>query len=203
MTERKNGRPPKYTEEQVLHGIKLVQEQGLEPNGDTVKRAMVDKLGVTGGINAQSLDQAVRRLLTEQVALENAKRLSALPSCARQASEVLLEELGNGVMLFLAKELEGLKSAANRRVADLQADLRNQRNRISELEDRLAAKDTEIAGLEDAIETERHLNSESALQCAKQQAQIQELEAHADLEKTMRALFTAAVAEASGGTPNV
>lgn len=112
MTERKKDRPPKYTEELVLHGIKLAQEQALEPNGDTVKRAMADEPGLASGTNAQSLDRDVRRFLAEQVAHENAKRLSAPPAGVKSAGAVLLEELGNGVMLFLSKELEGFESDA-------------------------------------------------------------------------------------------
>jgi len=40
MTEKKTGRPATYTEEQVLQGIGIVEENGDIPTGDAVKKAM-------------------------------------------------------------------------------------------------------------------------------------------------------------------
>lgn len=66
MTEKRTGRPPKYTEAQVLKGIELVEQTGDSPTGDTVKKAMCSQLGVASGINAQPLDKEVERVLEER-----------------------------------------------------------------------------------------------------------------------------------------
>lgn len=44
MTEKKTGRPPKYTEAQVLEGINIVERNGDTPTGETVKKAMCELL---------------------------------------------------------------------------------------------------------------------------------------------------------------
>jgi hypothetical protein len=36
MTEKRTGRPPKYTEAEVLKGIAFVERAGGVPTGDTV-----------------------------------------------------------------------------------------------------------------------------------------------------------------------
>ena len=66
MTEKRTGRPPKYTEAQVLKGIELVEQTGDSPTGDTVKKAMFSQLGVASGSNAQPLDKEVERVLEER-----------------------------------------------------------------------------------------------------------------------------------------
>lgn len=95
MTENKTGRPAKYTEAQVIKGIEIVERTGESPKGDTVKKAMCDKLGVAGGINAQSLDKEVHRLLEERERQRRNRLIAELPSAtlgaAKEIRDVLIE----------------------------------------------------------------------------------------------------------------
>ncbi len=87
MSETKIGRPPKYTEAQVLKGIDLVEQAGDPPTGDTVKKIMCAQLGVPGGINAQSLDKEVQRLLEERDRDRRDRLVAALPPATKAAAK--------------------------------------------------------------------------------------------------------------------
>ena len=63
----------------MKEGIKIVEEAGEVPTGDSVKKAMCDRLKVAGGINEQSLDKEVRRVLEERDRQRREELIAALP----------------------------------------------------------------------------------------------------------------------------
>lgn len=152
MTEKRTGRPPKYTEAQVLKGIELVEQTGGIPTGDTVKKAMCTQLGVAGGINAQSLDKEVERLLDEREHQRREQLIAALPTATRGAAKEIGSLVEAAVLDHMGEQHDGLRTLTGKKVAELNIDLCNQREQIRGLLSRIDTKDTEIAGLEE----ERH-----------------------------------------------
>lgn len=148
MTEKRTGRPPKYTEAQVLEGIDIVEHTGGVPTGDTVKKAMCSQLGVAGGINAQSLDKEVERLLEERDRQRRDRLIAALPSATQSAARVIGTLVEAAVLDHMGEQHERLRGLAGKKVTELNVDVSNQREQIRELLSRLETKDEEIAGLE-------------------------------------------------------
>lgn len=148
MTEKRTDRPPKYTEAQVLAGIDIVERGGETPTGDTVKKAMCVHLDVPPGINAQSLDREVQRLLEERDRLRREQLRAALPAETRAVVAQIGNRVENAILDHLGHEHEQLRTAAGQMVAAMQDDLGHQREQIRELLSRIDMKDDEIAGLE-------------------------------------------------------
>lgn len=149
MTEKKTGRPPKYTEAQVLKGIELVERNGDMPTGDSVKKAMCAQLGVAGGINAQSLEKEILRLLQERGREHRNRLIAALPPASLEAAKTISLQVETAVLGHMGEQHNELRSFAGRKMATLNVDLGNQREQIRELIARLDQKDAEIAELED------------------------------------------------------
>jgi len=152
MTEKRTGRPPKYTEAQVLEGIDIVEHTGGVPTGDTVKKAMCSQLGVAGGINAQSLDKEVERLLEERDRQRRDRLIAALPSATQGAAREIGTLVEAAVLDHMGEQHDRLRGLAGKKVAELNVDVSNQREQIRGLLSKIDTKDTEIAGLEE----ERH-----------------------------------------------
>ncbi len=148
MSEKKTGRPAKYTEAQVKEGIRIVEDAGEVPTGDTVKRAMCDHLTVAGGINAQSLDKEVRRLLEERVRQRRDGLIAALPPATLDAAKEIGSLVEAAVLEHMGEQHHALRSLAGKKAASLNIDLDNQREQIRELLSRIERKDEEIAELE-------------------------------------------------------
>jgi hypothetical protein len=148
MSEVKMGRPAKYTEAQVLEGIQRVKEIGNIPSGETVKKIMVAELNVPGGINAQSLDGEVHRLLAEEERQRREKLVAALPASSRSAAMAIGAQLGSLVLEHMAGEYDGLRVQAGKRIVDLTSDLSTQRAQIRTQLTQLGSKDGTIATLE-------------------------------------------------------
>lgn len=172
MTDIKTGRPPKYSEAQVLMGVELVEQRGGTPTGDTVKKVMCAELGVSGGINAQSLDAEVQRLLEERDRQRRERLVAALPASTRSAATKIGAHLGAMVLEHLAAEHDGLRAMTGKKIVELTEDLGVQRAQIRRLltqveekdgalaeleaqkhalEERLATAETEVAALNDRI----------------------------------------------------
>lgn len=149
MTENKTGRPAKYTEAQVIKGIEIVERTGESPKGDTVKKAMCDKLGVAGGINAQSLDKEVHRLLEERERQRRNRLIAELPSATLGAAKEIGSLVEAAFLDQMGKEHDKLRALNGRKLAEMNVDLGNQREQIRGLLSRIDTKDTEIAELEE------------------------------------------------------
>lgn len=150
MTQNKTGRPTKYTEAQVTKGIEIVERSGGIPNGDSVKKAMCRELGVAGGINAQSLDREVQRLIAEREHQRRHSLVSALPKASKIAASRIVETVEKALLDHMGEEYDLLRSAAGKKMLLLNTDLSTQRAQIHALTEKISEKDAEIAGLEDA-----------------------------------------------------
>lgn len=150
MTQNKTGRPTKYTEAQVTKGIEIVERSGGIPNGDSVKKAMCSELGVAGGINAQSLDREVQRLIAEREHQRRHSLVSALPKASKIAASRIVETVEKALLDHMGEEYDLLRSAAGKKMLLLNTDLSTQRAQIHALTEKISEKDAEIAGLEDA-----------------------------------------------------
>lgn len=148
MTNNKTGRPPKYSEEQVIKGIEIVEYIGELPTGDTVKRAMCTELGVADGINAQSLDKEVQRLLEERKRQRRDRLIAALPTTTLGAAKEIGLLVEAAVLGHMGEQHDELRSLASKKLTVLNIDLGNQRVQIRELLCRIDTKDGEIAELE-------------------------------------------------------
>ena len=148
MTEKKTGRPTKYTEAQVIRGIEIVEHTGERPTGDTVKKAMCDHLSVAGGINAQSLDKEVHRLLEEREQQRRSRLIAALPPATQSAAKEIGSLVEAAVLDHMGEQHDKLRAVNGRKVAEQDVDLGTQREHIRELLSRIETKDAEIAELE-------------------------------------------------------
>lgn len=189
MTEKKTGRPPKYTEAQVLKGIELVEQASGAPTGDTVKKAMCTQLGVAVGINAQSLDNEVKRLLEERERQRRERLIAALPDESRAAVKEIGAMVETAVLLHLGREMEGLRTIAGERVAAQNVDLGNQRAQIRDLLSKIDHLAAEIADLGHAkVEGEEQLTKAQAENAALK-ARIADLEKEQDFRSQMLAVM--------------
>ncbi|WP_370286230.1 hypothetical protein [Pseudooceanicola nanhaiensis] len=132
-----------------MDGIELVERDGDVPTGDTVKKVMCAQMGVAGGINAQSLDKEVERLLDERDRTRRERRIAALPNASAEAAKKIGGVVEAAVLDHLSIEHENLRNVASRKLANLNADLTTQREQIRALLARIDAKDEEIAELEE------------------------------------------------------
>ncbi len=148
MTEKKTGRPPKYTEAQVLKGIEIVESNGEAPTGDSVKKAMCAQLGVAGGINAQSLEKEILRLLDERGHERRDRLIAALPPATLAAAKEIGSQVEAAVLGHMGEQHHDLRTSAGEKMTALNADLSNQREQIRGLLSRLDTSDAEIAELE-------------------------------------------------------
>lgn len=159
MIEKRTGRPPKYTEEQVLKGIEIVERNGDAPTGDSVKKVMCAQLGVAGGINAQSLEKEILRLLDERGRERRDRLIAALPPASQEAAKKIGLQVEAAVLGHMGEQHHELRTFAGRKMTALNIDLGNQREQIRELLARLDQKDGEIAGLEsEKNDLEEHLD---------------------------------------------
>ncbi|WP_281967804.1 hypothetical protein [Roseovarius nanhaiticus] len=202
MIEKKTGRPPKYTEAQVIEGIEIVERSGEAPTGDTVKKAMCSQLGVAGGINAQSLEKEVERLLDERDRQRRARLISALPSATRGAAKEIGSLVETAVLEHIGEQHDSLRALTGKKVAELNVDLGTQREQIRGLLGRIDTKDAEIAGLEgerDDLEGRLDL---AAAEIDSLKERIVGLEREEDFQARMLALMKEALgkqADATGG----
>ena len=161
MSQNKTGRPTKYTE--VIKGIEIVDLSGEIPNGDNVKKAMCSQLGVAGGINAQSLEKEVQRLIAEREHQRRHSLVSALPKTSKIAARRIGETVEKALLDHMGEEYDLLRSAAGKKIVQLNTDLSTQRAQIHTLTEKISEKDAEIAGLEDAnLELEQQLLTANA-----------------------------------------
>ncbi|GGH40205.1 hypothetical protein SAMN05444007_11435 [Cribrihabitans marinus] len=194
MTEKKTGRPPKYTEAQVLEGIGIVEEHGDTPTGEAVKKAMCVHLDVPPGINAQSLDKEVQRLLVERERQQSARLIEALPETSRNAVREISQAVESAILLHLGREHDELRRINEQKVTQKDMDLANQRAQIRDLLMKLDDQAEEMAGLEDE---KRILNDQ--LNAAKEQnaalkTHITELEKKENFKEEMLAFMKDALA---------
>lgn len=133
MAAKKTGRPPSYSEEQVIEGIEIVEINGDQPTGDNVKKAMCARLGVPSSINAQCLDREVQRLVEERERQYRERLVASLPEESRAAVKEIGQAVESAVLLHIGRELEGLREVAGRKVAAQEVDLSNQRAQIRDL----------------------------------------------------------------------
>jgi hypothetical protein len=148
MQEKKTGRPPKYTEAQVIKGIEIVERHGEQPSGDTVKKAMCDQLGVAGGINAQSLDKEVQRLCEDRERQRRSDLVAALPSASLTAAKEIGLRVEAAFLNHMGEQHDKLRSLNGKRLAELNVDMGNQREHVRVLLSQLDGKGSEIADLE-------------------------------------------------------
>ena len=164
MTEKKTGRPPKYTEAQVLEGIKIVEKNGDAVTGEAVKKAMCVHLDVPPGINALSLEKEVHRLLEERERQQSARLIGALPETSRNAVREISQAVESAILLHLGREHDELCRVNEQKVTQKDMDLASQRAQIRDLLMKLDDLADEVASLEDE---KRILNDQ--LNAAKEQ----------------------------------
>lgn len=194
MAEKRTGRPPKYTEAQVMEGVELVERDGNVPTGDSVKKVMCAHLGVAGGINAQSLDKEVERLLAERDRIRRDRRIAALPNSTTEAARQIAQLVEAAVLDHLGSEHESLRAFAGKKLADLSADLTTQREQIRALLGKIDAKDDEIAGLE----LEKAEISERLSMAELEVAALKEAAVHHQRENDFRSEVMALMKDALG-----
>lgn len=148
MTAKRTGRPSSYSEAEVLKGIEIVERQGGLPSGDSVKKAMCEELSLPGGINAQSLDREVGRLLAERETRLNESLVANLPDSSRAAADEIGGRVTRDIVTHIAREFDKLRGVAGKQLVEKEEDLQLQRGQIRALQARIEEKDASIANLE-------------------------------------------------------
>ncbi|WP_116081779.1 hypothetical protein [Tropicimonas sp. IMCC34011] len=189
MAEKKIGRPPQYTEDQVVEGIEIVEKNGERPTGDTVKKAMCARLGVRESINAQSLEKEVQRLLEDRDRQRRERLIAALPGESRAAVKEIGAMVENAVLLHLGQELEGLRALAAQKVAAQEVDLGIQRAQIRDLLSKIDHLAVEIADLDHAKLEVEDLLAKANSENAALKARVADLQKEQDFRGQMLALM--------------
>ena len=195
MTEKKTGRPPKYTEAQVLEGIGIVEKNGDTPTGEAVKKAMCLHLDVPAGINAQSLDKEVQRLLDEREHQHSTRLIAALPQTTKNAVREISATVESAILLHLGREHDELRRLNEQKVAQKDMDLSNQRAQIRDLLVKLDDQAEEIAALEDAARTMKEQLHETNERNTSLLTRIAELEKRQDFREEMLAFMKDTLAQ--------
>jgi hypothetical protein len=195
MTEKKTGRPPKYTEAQVLEGIGIVEENGDTPTGETVKRAMCVHLGVPPGINSQSLDKEVQRLLDERERQQSARLIVAVPETSRNAVREISRTVESAILLHLGREHGELRRINEQKVTQKDMDLAHQRAQIRELLMKLDQQAEEVAALEEAARAMQDQLLQSQERNSALLTRITELEKRQDFREEMFAFMKETLAQ--------
>lgn len=187
--KKKTGRPTKYTEEQMIAGIGIVENAGEPPNGENVKKAMCAQLDVPAGINALCLDKEVQRLVEEREQRRRERLIAALPAESRTAVKEVGALVEAAVLVHLGEELEGLRAITNQEVEAQKFDLGSQRAKIRELlsvTDQLSAQ---VADLEKAKREGEEQLAKADEENAALNARIADLEKEQDFRSQMLALM--------------
>ncbi|ATI42068.1 hypothetical protein CBW24_08640 [Pacificitalea manganoxidans] len=185
MTEKKTGRPPKYTEAQVLEGINIVERNGDTPTGETVKKAMCVHLDVPPGINAQSLEKEVQRLLNEREHQQSARLIAALPETSRNAVREICQAVEAAILLHLGREHDELRRVNEQKVTQKDMDLANQRAQIRDLLMKLDQQAEEVAALEEAARAMQDQLHETEERNSVLLTRVTELEKRQDFREEM------------------
>jgi HAMP domain-containing protein len=189
MTKNKNGRPPSYSEEQIIEGIEIVKRKGALPTGESVKKAMCDELGVAPGINALCLDKEVQRLVEELQRQRRNQLIGALPSESLSAAKDIGSLVASAVLDHMGEQHEKLVALAGRKLAEQNVDLGNQREQIRNLLSRLDRKDAEISELEMAKHKLQDRLDLAATEVGSLKKRVAELEDENDFETRMLAII--------------
>ncbi|MCB1312419.1 MAG: hypothetical protein KDK29_11265 [Sedimentitalea sp.] len=189
MTKPRTGRPPLYTAEQVIEAIGIVEKNGEEPAGETVKKALCLHLGVSGGINAQSLDREVTLLLEQRERTRVERLVAALPGSSVTSATMFAQQLKVLLVEHLAQEYDDLTQTTGKKLHEKDEDIASQRDRIralllseEELNERIAKLEGEKHGLEETVETQR-------VEISGLKDQIARLQADGDVRQQMLAVL--------------
>jgi hypothetical protein len=189
MTEKKSGRPPRYSEAQVLKGIEIVEQAGEIPTGDTVKRAMCAHLAVPGGINAQSLDKEVQRLMEERSRERLEHLVAKLPPTSRMAAKEVAARFEKDLLRHFAEEHEALCAAASEKNDQLEETLSLMRRHARDDRVAIEEKDAQIADLEERKHALEERLDASLQEITSLKNRISVLEAEQDMRAQMLALM--------------
>lgn len=195
MTEKKTGRPPKYTEAQVLEGIKIVEENGDTPTGEAVKKAMCVHLDVPPGINALSLEKEAQRLLAERERQQSARLIVALPEASRNAVREISQAVESAILLHLGREHDELRRVNEQKVSQKDLDLAHQRAQIRDLLIKLDQQAEEVAALEEAARAMQDQLHQSQERNSALLTRITELEKRQDFREEMFAFMKDTLAQ--------
>jgi uncharacterized coiled-coil protein SlyX len=146
--KNETGRPPFYSEAQVLRAIERVEQAGETPTGTTVKTALCTYENVSKGINPQSLHAEVVRLLEERDRVRIERLVAALPATTVAAAKEMGARLEGALLAQMAEQHDHLRAVAGQKVDDLNEDLSLKRTRIRELFLQVGEQENTIAGLE-------------------------------------------------------
>lgn len=169
----REGRPPKYTEDQVAEAIEIAEATGDAPDGNTVKAVLCQEFGVSKGINAQSLGEEVKRQLAERDRKEHEALVASLSPEARVAAMKVGKDVENRFLECLGQqakairsEVDGILAAKEEDCAALRTTIRDLREEVAEKSargDRLAEEKAVLEErLEEAGQTIANLEAEIA-----------------------------------------
>ena len=185
MTEKKTGRPTKYTESQVREAIKLVENAGEKPTGETVKKKLCDHFAVPPGVNAQSLDREVQRLLADIDRQRTEAPIAALPDTTRQAASDIAATMQAAMLAHLGEEHSSLRKHSRKKIAALEVDLDSHREQIRALEARRDEQSDELAALEQDLHDLRERLQEMVAENGVLKSRNAELEKEQDIRAEM------------------
>lgn len=159
MAKARIGRPPHYTDSQVLAAVASIETIGGMPTGEAVKKVLIEEHDVSDGINAQSLADRVSALVEARDRDRRTERLMALPPEARQGAKALAVEMERRALDCMADAYDGMRTTAAEVAVARDADLRIVRQHVAGLEaaavehaSERTTSEAETARLTDALE---------------------------------------------------
>ena len=186
----------------MLEGIEIVEKKGGTPAGENVKQAMCIYLDVPRGINAQSLEKEVQRLLEERQRQRSARLIAALPDTSRNAVREISRTLESAILLHLGREHDELRRISELKVTQKDTDLANQREKIRDLLMKRDQQAEEVAGLEAAARAMQDQLHEAQERNSALLTRIAELEKRQDFREEMFAFMKDTLAQHAAHLPD-
>lgn len=145
---KKEGCPLSYSEDQLMDAIETIELQGNVTTTAAVKKQLVVKHGVSGGINDDSLKKAVNAAIENRDSVKLSRLLLALPEYAKISARNIGERVAADILEHMATGYHGLRMSAEKYLNEKEEDLRNSRNHIKTMEERIEKMQAERGTLE-------------------------------------------------------
>lgn len=150
-SKRVGGRPPAYSETQLIDAIDALEAGGAVPTAGLVKEFFINQFGLSTGINEQSLGAAVDEMLARRERQQRAALIASLSPQARQVGAEFARGASETFLVAMAREMATLRKASDAQLAEVDEDSKRQRGVIRALHEENHAKDTENAELRGRI----------------------------------------------------
>lgn len=150
-TTKREGRPPSYTQHQITQAIIILEAKGLTPTAPLIKAVLVEDLGVSPGLNVQSLERELVRVLAEREEERERVAIAALPESVRAVARAQAQSVERGLLVAATRVHQDLCRDAGREVEAAHRERRQIAARCEDLVAAAAEDKATIATLRDDV----------------------------------------------------